>query len=228
MDFYDSPELKQLVNDMVYGPENTGPEPYGSFGDDLTANQIEYNMRNKPGTYARNANTSTSPLAVSNKSSIQQLFDNIGYNQLSGGLAGSTGPTGINAGLVPFGRGTATTAPQKPLDDYLNYNPATTAVNPIVPKKSTNKGKKTSSNTRVTPKRRKAAQQPARRTKRTPMATSDPLNLLGMKNGVNPFSNKERLAAGYDKFKLTDLFSPTLGADRRVNDRSYPNAGSIY
>lgn len=46
---------------------------------------------------------------------------------------------------------------------------------------------------------------------RQKMATVDPLNLFGNKNGFNPFSNKERKENGYEPLSFVDFFKSGLG-----------------
>jgi len=45
-------------------------------------------------------------------------------------------------------------------------------------------------------------------------ATTDPLNLFGNKNGINPFSSPEREAFGYSAFAPMDAFRGDVGAGR--------------
>jgi len=51
-------------------------------------------------------------------------------------------------------------------------------------------------------------------TPRPGLATVDPLNIFGNKNGVNPFSTDERLAYGYAAPAVQDLFAADMGASR--------------
>ena len=58
-----------------------------------------------------------------------------------------------------------------------------------------------------------AAKQQEQRPVKQRAARVDPLNIFGNKDGYNPFSNKERIAAGQKKLSLLDLFRPGVGTE---------------